>query len=394
MCQKRLLSRDNVKSEIQNVIHSAVSIIILFLTPLYSFDLYRDTLYSNFSCIYLNRNIHIMFFLIFIPLMVNAANRVIEIKGPYDSGSFWVNINESFNLQNIDTVSFSNGVRIFFHPYIADIDILERNEYPSYLLLDTTSFYIAGYRFNVSLTRTIDPFWYRWGVWSSPWNDTCYSTATRNNPDTNWNEALSFPDSLFPLDSICYYITLDTIYMTFGKEAFINYLSMLPIDPPHGNLSENYNAIMYIKSHDSSSMKIQIAEGELIKSIYTISANDTTYQSRIENIHIRWAVDDDGDMQFLEDFTPVFKEQIREYNTPKITVRYINNTALIESPDRKKGLGVVKVYGLQGALIAERNCSSGQLALDFLPVGHYIVTANVKDLGDFLREVTVFKRSR
>jgi hypothetical protein len=217
-----------------------------------------------------------LFAALFISINAFAANNtLITITKPYDNGSVDVNIN------NFDTISFSNGTRIWIgFPF----DMIPESHLTmgGIVFLDSTHTKI-GYKYADSIHRDSMT-----GM-NLMFNNTVYFLDA--NPDTVWNDAVRFPAKLHELDSVrgsgsqqnylgCKYIYVNTV---MAVPVWVS--EPLP----------NYNSIVYVTSHDGQNMKLQVYG--IGYENHTLPGTGYSFPSVI-SYKLRWAVDSLGNGKF------------------------------------------------------------------------------------------------
>jgi hypothetical protein len=204
-----------------------------------------------------------------------ANNTLVTITKPYDNGS--VDVTAS----NLDTISFSSGTRIWigFPPDMIPESHLTMG---GIVFLDSTHTKI-GYKYADSIHRDS-----MMGM-NLMYNNTVFFLD--GNPDTVWNDAVRFPAVLHELDSVrgsgpqqknlgCKYIYVNTV---MAVPVWVS--EPLP----------NYNAIIYVTSHDGRNMKLQVYG--IGYENHTLSGTGYSFPSLI-SYKIRWAVDSLGNGKF------------------------------------------------------------------------------------------------
>jgi hypothetical protein len=111
----------------------------------------------------------------------------------------------------------------------------------------------------------------------------CYGHGTMGCPDTVWEQATAFPDTLAPLDSID-----ETGYWrpTSGKWFWVSVSQPWPL-PSSSGYTSNWNSVLYIECPGPWYLKLQVAG----------RSSDTVF--------VRWAVDSAGNGLFRVSPTPV-----------------------------------------------------------------------------------------
>jgi hypothetical protein len=185
-----------------------------------------------------------------------------------------------------DTVVLSVGYS--FEAAIYPVLIPENGGFWEAVMATDTVHVRGGFRANPNLYYTGGP-------------SCCYGHSTLGNPDTVWDEATAFPDSLAQLDSID-----ETGYWrpTSGKWFWI-YHNAIPPLPSGGYYPGSWNAIFYIECPGPRHLKLQVAG----------RSSDTVF--------VRWAVDSAGNGLFRVSPTPVRETRLsaREARGPSSCLR-------------------------------------------------------------------------
>ena len=220
-----------------------------------------------------------------------------EIIIPYDIATQ----NQDINMWYRDTTSFSSGIRIT----VMELNQMITRNYLAYgglVFIDTLS--SVNYKFHESLEKVYEQ-------WDPSNLGQGMFTITINNPDTKWNDALHFPDSLAPCDTFIRIVDFNPDNPIFTKARCI-YRTWWYIGEEINKTSNmpNYNGIIYVKPNNNMHMKMQISEFQILEKE---GMNGTNYYP--DTIKLLWAVDSAGNGMFKHD--PVLnKHIIPNKNTP------------------------------------------------------------------------------
>jgi hypothetical protein len=259
-----------------------------------------------------------------------------------DSGYCWGQIGMSAFKQ--DSILFSSNIALT-HVGFTNGSLGGGPEYDHAIVFIRNSFKNIGYRLNININKK---------VFFSP-----NSTKTIGNPDTNWNIALNFPDSLIFLDSIILNISSDSAYnyRGIGKWCFGNSGPDIDFGCYGGGPYENYNAIMYVTCNNNQKMKLQIDKVHQA-AVKTWPANHpcgpVNYQ--IDSIHILWAADSMGNGIFkhppvgvMEQGRPKIPGISQSFD--KINIQSTTNSVSFNLPSQSSPIKSLKIYSLNGSLV-------------------------------------------
>jgi hypothetical protein len=212
-----------------------------------------------------------------------ASNTLVIITKPYDNGSVDLKADASN-----DTVTFSNGVKLLNYYPINGIP--ETHLSTGAIVLFDTLHTKAGYKYS----SLIEPDSFTNGL--VQFGKVVYFLG--GNPDTFWNSAIKFPDSLHRMDSMMFYSQA----FPAGKYLYCKriYVTDLQIMPYGGRLIElaNYNALFYVTCQNGQNMKIQVYGTEYDTTIHTLGGGFTYSNISLKGYKLRWAVDSLGNGKF------------------------------------------------------------------------------------------------
>jgi len=249
--------------------------------------------------------------------MVWAGQVLINADAPYLEGTVAARRGtiEDYYAAHIwnDTVVLSVGYS--FEAAIYPVLIPENGGFWEAVMATDTLHVRGGFRANPNLYYTGGP-------------SCCYGHSTLGNPDTVWDEATAFPDSLAPLDSID-----QTGYWrpTSGKWYSVCF------SPICGYVSD-WNAIFYIECPGPRHLKLQVAG----------RSSDTVF--------VRWAVDSAGNGLFRTAPVAVKQPSVR-------TVQAAGSPANQQVFDLRGGLLTSRH---RSGVAVRRNGSSGRAAVEVL----------------------------
>jgi hypothetical protein len=220
-----------------------------------------------------------------------AHDTLISTAVPYASGIVSMNADS-------DTVSFSNGVKIFSLVFTPISHIPEESVWYGGIAFLYSSGKMA-YKNDSSLIRRgdLDP-----QRSSLPSIHMAQWTMTIGNPDTNWSSALRVPQAFYPADSLRIRTSESQISLLTMKQLYYSQRPVAEIVSPIGTtVSENTNSIIYfiVSAPSSPNMKFQVASiSKDSSSMITISSFDTYKNYIASGMTIRWAIDSLGNGLF------------------------------------------------------------------------------------------------
>jgi hypothetical protein len=256
-----------------------------------------------------------------------AHDTLISTAISYSSGIIHMNADS-------DTVSFSNGVKIFSLVFTSPVGIPE----------DTTWF--GGIAFSNSSGKIVyknDSSLITQGssMGSHPVPEVLSRihmalwTTTIGNSDTMWSFAPRIPQSMYPADSL--YIRTSETEISQYMVKFL-YYSQIPKNEFDTNIVTNYpqntNSILYYLSSSSmgSNMKFQVASIIIDTSTKTVPSG--TYMKRVvSGMTIRWAVDSLGNGLFHQSTSILteLKNSVMKAKTASCKFLKLNNSNHLSS---------------------------------------------------------------
>ncbi|MBD3239806.1 MAG: hypothetical protein GF331_04420 [Chitinivibrionales bacterium] len=202
------------------------------------------------------------------------ADTLIDLSAPYTKGEAWF---ETGGNGQTDSIHFPGVATALLQSRTSIIP--EDCTLYGYVSFDTTLPSSLGYRHDSSIA--LSEFW--------SWSAHGYI----GNPDTVWEDATAFPDSLHVLDLL----TVD-VYAR-GKYCYLNNLPTL-CSQPHlwsAYINPNLPAIIYMRGSNDRSVKMQIAECVVESSL--VHADTGLHLSKeVTKVLIRWAADSAGNGVF------------------------------------------------------------------------------------------------
>lgn len=289
-------------------------------------------------------------------LAANSFAKQIPIQvAPYASGEVvfkWEdNSQHGRTLWHPDTISFSNGTKIT----LVEQDLyIVRNFSGKAAIAIIDSVSSVGYKYSSSLKRS----WRGDTSWAGNYS------KTEGNPDTNWNEVWSYPDSLAICDSLITGKTPQSDKLIVKAKLVYNLHRDLGFTNPYFTYIESgYNSILYIKAQKKFHMKIQINQ------IIIVPSGWSTYPY---TINLLWAVDSLGNKQFKHD--PVTIQQV-DFNKKSIgfVMSESNGTIRYSIPQSSHRIEI-NLYALNGKKIKT-------LVNDHKPAGEYSFSLKELTLG-------------
>jgi hypothetical protein len=203
-----------------------------------------------------------------------AHDTLMTVDKPYDSGSLTLPVPL---ISTPDTVDFSNGLRIIngFFPFspIPETQLLSGGLTFSDSLVSRIGYKYSSLIRRDSISNSLVQF-----------SKTLY--FLNGDPDTVWNDAVRFPDSLHSLDSVIYrsVTSADTLRCkyVFSYGPGLSPYNMFGTVP-------NFNAIIYLQCTNGVKMKLQI---------YGLSETLLYGNPTLSSYRLRWAVDSLGNGKF------------------------------------------------------------------------------------------------
>lgn len=219
-----------------------------------------------------------------------AHNAIISTSLPYSSGEITL-------LPNTDTVSFSNGIKVFSMQFIAPANVPEYKTYYCAINFQLLSG-AAYYKYNSGLSSNY------LGNRSSPVLETGAADAqyVKGNSDTNWGFANHIPLVTFPSDSIFKLESASNLSGYNGKVLFSHYNEDIWSSCDKSILFSEYNSIVYFipSIPGKSAMKIQANSFVLDTSAHLLPSLEYCKEDIVAHIIIRWAIDSLGNGSFKE----------------------------------------------------------------------------------------------
>ncbi len=274
-----------------------------------------------------------------------------------------------------DTISFSSGTKITF---MALNQMITRGMVfgiGGLVFIDTVS--TVYYKFNNSLEKKLEY-----------WNPSEYMqgmyTNTENNPDTNWNEAMIFPDNVASCDTFVIGIwgpdSLDTLIFLKSRCIYSKRVEITS-NATSTTALENYNGILYVKGLNDVHLKFQVHD---FKILYT------GMHEWPDTIKLFWAADSCGNGIFKHD--PTSNKPINKIET-KCNDVFISNHNSIKYLHLSKRLKTdkecrIEIYNLKGRRIFQKRITHLEtINLSHLHSGVYlarITTGREKFIYNFV----------
>jgi hypothetical protein len=261
-----------------------------------------------------------------------SRDTLISTTIPYATGTVHLNVEN-------DTVSFSNGVKIFSLVFSIPFHIPEEELWEGGIAFSYSSGTIVYRNASEMVTKWIvlpEPSLERPSeIRSTTWKYTI------GNPDTIWPSASSIPLVTYPGDSLFLHMAdTDFILMTV-KHLYNSHMPVAEIvNPIATHRVPNTNAIIYFlsSSRPNSNMKFQVASIDIDSTPKVVPNLGTFSNSVASGITIRWAIDSLGN--------GLFPQSTLVVKTSKNTAR-----ATAEGPNRyvtlnKSNHNIVKHNGV------------------------------------------------
>ncbi len=273
---------------------------------------------------------------------VFGANISIHLDSGYCSGERWIN-NPEYQISS-DSILFSSelSLNIVIPPHK---QLLHSGTpcFDYYSIVHNNSFQNIVYKFNSAIFK-------KSGEW--------ISTETSGNPDTIWNNALSFPDSMLLVDSIMDYYGISGtswLFMAMGKWLFDN-CGPDPDDRCYWiHMNENYNSIMYVLCNDNRKMKLQIDRCKKKEFSVHLKCNEAKYW--IDSVHILWAADSAGNGIFKPSPTKAFNQRIsngiNSLSSNLIQIKSMNEIIEFNLSSRNSPIRSLQIFDLRGSMLAK-----------------------------------------
>lgn len=328
------------------------------------------------------KNLLLTLLLTFFTFPLYGRDTVINIS-PYSYGEIII----PYNLQNTninkwyeDTITFSSGTKI---AYMELNQMITRNylAYGGLVFIDTVS--SVYYKFNESLGKYngIDTLNLSQGMYS----------ATINNPDTIWNEAMHFPDSLAPCDTFVYglYGSRDDVICSKARCIYKIYSTYVDNYTYHTKNEEGYNSILYVRDLNNVHLKIQIY---VFKTVEKQNMNTDTFP---DTIKVLWAADSCGNGIFKHE--PVsnkynLSNKIEE-KTNTILLSKLNGISylILSNVLNKNEEFQINIYNVKGKRIFQKHIRySNPLDLSRFNSGIYLVHI-ITDEKNIIRNFILYK---
>ncbi len=237
----------------------------------------------------MNRKIILLLVMAFY-ISAMAHTTSVSIIQPYSPGEISL-------LPDQDTVSFSNGIRIFSMEFVAPVNTPESGLFYYAIVFQSPSGkFVYKYNPAISLTKPVMP------PYVTLEKGAGYFYSATGNNDTNWISANMIPLQTFPSDSlfkgepdstICGYNGKILFSCEKSNDIFYPWISGRPFS--------EYNSIVYFlpSSPGNNAMKIQTTSLK-IDTLYvsTPTPNSPSSQVIMTQIKIRWAIDSLGNGVF------------------------------------------------------------------------------------------------
>lgn len=231
----------------------------------------------------------VMFKLILFQLVLFAG--VVFVKGD----SIYINIGNkdtcgSFTFKSSNSFStkleFSNGVKLAISTHGYGMGTEDGTSYCLVFLDDVIENSNVGYKYSDTLKKE---------YFVRP-NDALYFSITLNNNDVNFKNIQTFPDSLFPADTVHDQVGINNLTRYTGIPIIRTYYNgMMPICYCENH--NGFNNIAYIKKKDKSGKVTNLA----VQIPYYETAIIDPMNSEIpKSIILYWAADGDGNGLFSE----------------------------------------------------------------------------------------------
>ncbi len=287
----------------------------------------------------------------------------IDVDEPYANGEMWLsNISEGLGGMHIwsdDTIVFSNGTMLA----PMDFYVLHRPTSATlrslcFVIVDTVSSPFFKYSNDIYKDYSLYNF-------QNPDPDTqcCHSGRLF---DTLWNEAMQFPDSCAGFDSVMIFEgdlpdTLIPIGYSWSRSFFGKSYPSFYVH--NFGPSDSYSAIFYIKTENSTHLKLQVDD-------YTIDSSTTSMWGKnkhLGNYHFRWAADSSGNGVFKHDQVNITKPYSK--SKKNCIGKMIRNTFHFNRAITK---AEITIFSLRGSCV-QQDIVTGQRVFvpKYLPPGLY-----------------------
>ncbi len=256
-----------------------------------------------------------------------------------------------------DTITFSCGGKITF--YSLDSEILINDTHPGIRGLMWTGLVVigndslAGYRYDIALT-TGHPF-------NFPQEK---HICTYNNPDTNWNTALTYPDSISPIDT---FYDSPTTNAMFLYEEDVYCISMWPDVFEYHTNTYNYKPILYLLTGTNRKIKLQINRLKISN-------------GEVDSIYLNWAVDSCGNGKFMQ--TSAITTQHNLNKTPLISIRKTSSEYLLKLENIQSGKErySVTLYDMKGRKVFFKEIKNGyKIKIPDLKQGMFVICLSLNN---------------
>ncbi len=287
-------------------------------------------------------------FILFVTFSIYGDTTLITIS-PYSNGEIIISYdlsqkNNDINRWYRDTITFSSGIKIAF----MELNQMITRNYAAIggmVLIDTIS--SIHYKFSDTLEKIYE-HWHPSDLMQGMF------TNTVNNPDTNWNEAMRYPDSLAPcdtfvsrhpdnLDSIVFIRTRCIYKVRFSLGTYLW----------STNSKKNYNGICYVKDCNNNHIKIQIAEFKTVEK----QQGPTSSGIFPDTITLFWAADSCGNGIFKHDPTSKIPAKQTEAQANKVFLSNNNGIPylyLLNRLDADKEVWI-DIYNMKGRKVLQKH---------------------------------------
>ncbi len=278
------------------------------------------------------------FLILFFAFSIYGKDTLVTIF-PYASGEIKIPHNVGLDTNGYyrfeDTISFTNGLRLAF---------LEFNHFytssygadGAFISLDTHSLLLYKFSETIYKDETLSE-----------------NPVTLGNNDTIWNNAMSFPDSCFPIDTFFYDIH-DPAPTPFQAKAIYYIREEYMFEwGPFTDITENMNVIVYIQASNNTYMKIQIYDMIIREEQQGPQQKTYTYP---DTITLLWAADSCGNGIFKHDPTSNKKNKI-ESQTKRVFISNFNGMPYLHLSNMLDNTNGIKIdiFDLKGRKILQKH---------------------------------------
>jgi hypothetical protein len=272
-------------------------------------------------------------------LAINSfcKDSLIVVPDGYASGEIAVEDGSDMRWYN-DTITFSCGVKITFYDlnayilYVVDRPGIRGIWLGGLVVIGNDT--ETGFRYHDSLKR---------GHIYSRYLDHDRYICTYNNPDSIWNFAHSYPDSLSPIDTFHDKSVTINAMCLFEEDVYC--VNINPHLYEYHTNTYNYKPILYLLTGSNRKMKIQVSRLK-------------TVNGELDSIYLNWAVDSCGNGKFMQ--TSAVTANYYPDKTPLISICKTSSEYILKLENIRPGKErySITLYDIKGRKIFFQNIKS------------------------------------